>query len=135
MTVSLGYVILYVSDVPAAIDFYRTAFGMEERFITPDKDYGELATGATTLAFVANELAETNLGAAGGFTALDASPSPVGVTVVLVTEDVPAAVDAAVEAGARLYVEPTEKPWGQTVGYVIDPFGALVELATPIAAG
>lgn len=135
MNVSLGYVILYVSDVPAAMAFYRTAFGLAERFVTPEKDYGELETGATTLAFVANDLANANLGPAGGFTALDASPTPVGVTVVLVTEDVSAAIDAAVEAGGRLYVEPTSKPWGQTVGYVIDPFGALIELATPIAPG
>ena len=39
----------------------------------------------------------------------------------------------AVDAGANLYAEPVEKPWGQTVAYLRDPNGILIELATPVA--
>ena len=29
----LGYIIVYVPDVPAALDFYERAFGLERRFL------------------------------------------------------------------------------------------------------
>ena len=135
MSITLGYVSYYVPDVAAALAFFREAFGLEQRFLTPEGDYGELATGETTLSFVAHELADANLSAAGGFAPLNATVSPVGATIVLVTEDVPAAVAAALAAGARPYTDPIVKPWGQTVAYVVDPSGILVELATPVASG
>lgn len=135
MSVSLGYVIFYVPDVPAALRFYVGAFEMEQRLLTPEGDYGELDTGQSTLAFVSNELADSNLAAVGGFTALDSAGPPVGASITLVTDDVPAAVSAAVSAGGRQYTEPVQKPWGQTVAYVIDPQGILLEIATPVQSG
>ncbi len=39
----------------------------------------------------------------------------------------------AVRAGAASLVEPQTKPWGQTVAYVRDPDGNLIELASPMA--
>ena len=132
MTVSVGYLLLYVPDVPATLEFYTEAFGFEVRFVTDEGDYGELNTGAVTLGFVSHELARSNLDDAGGFTALDAGPSPVGSVVTLVTDDVPAGVAAAEAAGATRYTDPAVKPWGQTVAYLVDPNGALIELATPM---
>lgn len=132
MTVQLGYTIVYVPDVEASLAFYERAFGLRRRFITPEGDYGELETGPTTLSFVAEALADANLEAAGGYTRLDAEGPPTGVSVTLVTDDVAEAATAAVSAGARPYVDPVEKPWGQTVAYVVDPAGLLVEIATPI---
>ena len=41
-----------------------------------------------------------------------------------------AAYARAVEAGAAPLAEPAVKPWGQTVAYVRDPDGVLVELGT-----
>ena len=134
MSVSLGYVIYYVPDVARTINFYSSAFGLEVRFVTPEGDYGELVTGTTTLSFASDGLAHTNLDAAGGFTSVNATPAPIGASITLVTEDVPAAVVAATEAGAQVYVAPVDKPWGQTVAYVVDPDGILVELATPITS-
>ena len=132
MTVRLGYTIFYVEDVRESIAFYEKAFGFTVRFVTPEGDYGELETGDTTLSFVANALADTNLAGAGGFTRLDPNSPPPAVSVTLVTDDVAGTVDAAATAGARVYVEAAVKPWGQTVAYVIDPNGALIEVATPI---
>ena len=46
--------------------------------------------------------------------------------------DVQATVNKAIEAGAKLYATPKEKPWGQVVGYVRDLDGFLIEICTPI---
>jgi lactoylglutathione lyase len=45
---------------------------------------------------------------------------------------VPAAVARAVAAGAALKQEPQDMPWGQTVAYVVDLDGFLVEICTPL---
>ncbi len=132
MTVTLGYTIVYVPDVTAAVRFYSDAFGLEQRFVTPEGDYGELQTGPTTLAFVAESLASSNLDDAGGFAPLEAAGPPGAFSITMTTEDVADQVATAVAAGATPYVAPTEKPWGQTVAYVRDPNGLLVEIATPM---
>jgi uncharacterized glyoxalase superfamily protein PhnB len=84
---------------------------------------------------VSNELADSNLSAAGGFTRLDATGPPPAVSITLLTDDVAAAVESAVTSGARRYVDPIDKPWGQTVAYVLDPNGVMVEIATPVTGG
>jgi len=37
-----------------------------------------------------------------------------------------------VDAGAEIVKQPEAKPWGQTVGYLKDLNGFLVELCTPV---
>lgn len=133
-TVSLGYTILYVPDVEASLTFYTAAFGLVRRFVSPEGDYGELHTGPTTLAFVSTQLAHMNLAAAGGFTRLDPAGPPPAVSITLITAEVAALVESAIAAGAMRYVDPVDKPWGQTVAYVRDPNGVLVEIATPVSA-
>jgi catechol 2,3-dioxygenase-like lactoylglutathione lyase family enzyme len=128
----LGYVILYVADVESSVRFYERAFGLSRRFVSPEGDYGELDTGGTTLAMAAATLAASNLASAGGYAELDATAPPPGVSLTLVTADVPAALRLALEAGATPYVDTHDMPWGQTVAYVRDPDGVLVELATPM---
>jgi lactoylglutathione lyase len=56
----LGYTIAYVADVPASLAFFENAFGLTRRFLHEGGDYGELDTGATTLAFASLELGEAN---------------------------------------------------------------------------
>ncbi len=130
--VSLGYVILYVDDVAGALSFYEEAFGLSRRFFNDDNGmaYGELETGATRLAFASMELANAHLQE----DAIAAAPdkAPLGVEIALVTPDVPALFDRAVKAGAVVVSEPAEKPWGQTVAYVRDKQGFLVELCSPL---
>jgi lactoylglutathione lyase len=46
-----GYTIIYVPDVTASLVFFEKAFGFTRRFLHESGDYGELETGATTLAF------------------------------------------------------------------------------------
>lgn len=124
----LAYTIVYVRDVAASLDFFERAFGLERRFLHESGGYGELETGATALAFAQHEVARGSLGH--DYVAADASERPLGVEIGLVTENVAAAADRAVQAGATLLAPPTTKPWGQTVAYVRAPDGTLVELCT-----
>ena len=126
----LGWVIVYVADVGQAIDFYERAFGMSRRFVVDT--YGELDTGATTLAFAALELADFNFD--GGVQQPSSGGLPFNVEVALVFDDVPAAFEHALSSGCTALAEPAVKPHGQTVGWVRDPFGTLVEIASPITA-
>jgi lactoylglutathione lyase len=47
-----------------------------------------------------------------------------------VTDDVDAAYERALAAGATSAAEPDDKPWGQRIAYVRDLNGILVELCT-----
>lgn len=129
---SLGYTIFYVDDVGACVGFFDEAFGFATKFVTPENDYGEVDTGGTTLAFVSLELAAQNLDAAGGFVRPDAT-RPGAASITVVNADLASIHRTALAAGARSYVDPIDKPWGQTVAYVLAPGNVLVELATPIA--
>ncbi len=130
--IQFGYTILYVQDVLRAVEFYEAAFGLQRRFVDPTGQYAELETGATALAFAAVELASSNLPA--GFQPNSLTQPPAGIEIGLVTEDVAAAFAQAVAAGAVAVVAPKTKPWGQTVAYLRDLDGVLVELCSPIGA-
>ena len=124
----LGYVIVYVEDVPATIAFYEKAFGLTRRFVDDSGSYGELQTGATTLSFAQEEFTPTR----GLFHLNRAGAKPGGSEIGLVSQDVAADFAAALAAGAVSVLEPMQKPWGQTVAYVSDLNGVLVEICSPI---
>lgn len=123
-----AYTILYVDDVPLTIAFYDAAFGCRRRFVHEAGDYGELDTGTTALAFSSLRLMREL-----GKNPQPASAQAPSFEIAFSTPDVAAAVRRAVDAGARLVQAPEQMPWGQTVAYVADLNGALVELCTPVA--
>jgi lactoylglutathione lyase len=127
-TAKLGWVIVYVPDVEAALAFYEQSFGLTRRFVAPDASYGELDTGETKLSFASEQLGDSHF--EGGFQRPSAE-RPFNIEVALVFDDVEAAFARAVENGASALTEPERTSWGQTIAYVRDPFGTLVELATP----
>ena len=106
----LGYVIAYVADVDATIEWWERAFGLSRRFVAEDGSYGELDTGATTLSFASHEMGKANL--PGGFVAHDPSGPPAALEIALVDDDVPAAHARAVEAGARELAGPQAEAVG-----------------------
>jgi lactoylglutathione lyase len=128
--VTLGYTILYVSDVTQSITFYEKAFGFERKFITPEQDYAELNTGSTTLSFASKTLAKSNL--KNGFLESNTKEKPFGIEIALVTTDVLEVLEKAVQLGAAQIEAPIVKPWGQTVAYIRDLDGFLIELCTPM---
>ncbi|OJV18095.1 MAG: glyoxalase [Dyadobacter sp. 50-39] len=125
-----AYTILYVRNVTATIEFYENAFGFTRKFITPDGDYGELATGNTTLSFAQTELAKTNV--PDGFTESDPAAKPFAFEIGFVVEDVEQAFQKALDTGATPVSKPKTKPWGQVVSYVRDLNGFLVEICTAV---
>lgn len=129
-TLNLSWVIVYLPDVPTALKLYGAAFGLEQRFIAPGGDYGELDTGSTTLAFAQDELAASNL--PDGFARPAPTAKPGNIELAFTTDDVDAAVAKAVAAGCTLLAPSTVKSHGQTVAYVRDPWGTLIELCTPV---
>ena len=128
--VKLGYTILYVHDVEKSMEFYEKSFGFERKFIVPEKSYGELLTGDTTLSFAVKELALSNL--KDGFIESNLAHKPFAMELGLVTDDVHATVQTALQNGATLVEEPMQKPWGQTVAYIRDIDGFLLEICTPM---
>ncbi|MEM8556721.1 MAG: VOC family protein [Bacteroidota bacterium] len=127
----LGYTILYVPDVARTVAFYEAAFDLDRRFEHPAGDYAEMETGATVLAFAADALAASNFEAA--YRPADPTAPPPALELAFVTDDVAGAFARAVEAGAAVLAAPAQKPWGQTVAYVRDHNGVIVELCTPVS--
>ena len=129
---AFAYTIVYVPDVERTLAFYETAFGLERRFISDVADYGELQTGNITLSFAVEALAEESVGP--DFTRLRPDHPPTAIEIAFTTDDVAGLVAQALTAGATIVLEPVVKPWGQTVAYVRDLNGLLVELCTPIGS-
>jgi lactoylglutathione lyase len=127
----LGWVIAYVEDPRAASAFYAKTFGLRAEFVAPDGSYAQLDTGPTKLAFASYALGEQNFDRGVAHASLDERPP--NVEIVLVADDVDGAFARALDAGCAALSAPQDKPHGQRVGFVRDPFGLLVELATPIS--
>jgi uncharacterized glyoxalase superfamily protein PhnB len=127
--VKFGYTILYVRDVEKSIAFYEKAFGFTRKFIIQN-EYGELITGETTLSFASLETANGNL--SDGFIESHPGNKPFGIEIGLTTENVQEVYDNAIAAGAVPEAAPQFKPHGQTVSYVRDLDGFLVEICTPM---
>lgn len=128
--IKFGYTILYVENVEAAIVFYENTFGFLRKFITPEKDYGELSTGETTISFASKNLAGQNL--KDGFITSSLEEKPFAIELGFLTDDVAGTVQKAISFGAVIVKEPVEKPWGQIVAYVRDPEGFLIEICTEV---
>ena len=128
--IKFGYTILYVNDVTKSIEFYEQSFGFKRKFITSENDYAELDTGNTTLSFASKQLGNTNL--KNGFLESSLQEKPFGIEIALITDNVKVVVENSLKNGASLLEEPIVKPWGQTVAYIRDIDGFLIELCSPI---
>jgi lactoylglutathione lyase len=128
--VKFTYTILYVSDVTKSIEFYEESFGFQRKFITPDNDYAEIMAGETTISFASKNLANSNL--KDGFLESNLSQKPFGIELGFTTENVEETLQKSINAGATLLENPKQKPWGQTVAYIRDIDGFLIEICTPM---
>ena len=126
---TLGWTIVYVEDPVAASAFYARTFGLTPEFASPDGSYAQMDTGQTKLAFASYALADTNFP---GGAARPEPDRPPNVEVTLVSPDVDRATRAALDAGCTSLAEPVDKPHGQRVAYLRDPFGTLIEIGTPM---
>jgi lactoylglutathione lyase len=126
---TLGWVIAYVDDPAAAAAFYEGTFGLRTEFVVPG-EYAQMDTGTTKLGFATYALGRSHFD--GGVRPAGNDGPPPNVEIVLVAADIDAAYRIAVDAGCEPLAAPVDMPQGQRVGYVRDPFGTLVELATPL---
>lgn len=129
----LGYVINYVEDVTETLAFYNNVFGFKIRMEYKDNGsvlYGELETGGSILGVSSPQMGQMNL--KGHYQKPLLTEPPFGQELAIVTSRVTETFKKAIDAGAMSVAEPVEKPWGQTVAYLRDPDGYLLELCTPM---
>lgn len=128
----LGWTLIYVPDVAAAVAFYEAAFGLQRRFVHDTGTFAELETGETALGFAAESMAD-----ASGISIRPNRPgeAAAGFELCLVSDHPEGAYARALAHGARAEKPVEVKPWGQRVGYVRDLNGCLVELCSPVGAG
>lgn len=130
MNIQYAYTILYVEDVAQSMHFYNSVFGFDEKFITPEKDYGEMASGPTTLAFANLSLATSNFEEE--FAVSSMGKPPFGIELAFTTDDVAGLMAKALSQGAHSLADLKTKPWGQQVAYLKDPNGFILEICTPM---
>ena len=119
---------LAVDDASAAIEFYKRALGAKERvrMSAPDGKvaHAELEIG-DSLIMLSDPFPH----------AQTRPPAELGGTtgsVFLYVEDVDAAFQQAVDAGATVAMAPEDMFWGDRFGSVMDPFGHHWSLATHV---
>jgi PhnB protein len=109
---------LCANGAAEAIEFYKRAFGAEERYRMADSDgrigHAEITIGGSTL-FVSDEWAAMRV----------LSPRTLNghsVSFVIDVADADAAFKRATDAGAAVERPLKDEPYGRA-GWVIDPFG------------
>ena len=108
---------LVLKEAHRAIEFYKRAFGAEERFRMPTPD-GKVAHAELQIGDSVVMLSE-------------AIQEPVtSASMYLYVPNVDAVCQRAVAAGAEAAMPPTDMFWGDRFGRVIDPFGVRWGIAT-----
>ena len=124
-----AYTLIYVDNVKAAMNFYHKAFNLEQGFLHDSLEYGEMITGHTKIGFVHHNTARAN---GIDYTAFDKKQNIMGIEIGFSCDDVESAYLQAIQAGAIAVSAPMTKPWGQTVSYVRDLNGVLIEICSEI---
>lgn len=113
-----------VKGVAKAIDFYKKAFGAEERFRMPGPDgsimHAEVQIGSSIL-MLAEENAQW-----GSFGPKETTP----VVLHMYVPDCDVAMKRAAGAGATVVMPAADMFWGDRYGKVKDPFGHEWSIAT-----
>jgi lactoylglutathione lyase len=118
----IGYVILYVEDLGASVEFYRDVVGLPYKFT--DAGYAEFGTEGTRFALFERRRAEW-------LTGRTVAPGAAGEVVVMV-DDVDAWTDRLAARGVEVLSGPADRPWGHRTVHVADPDGFVVEFAQEI---
>jgi len=117
---------LIIRNCAAALEFYKTAFGVTERMRMnrPDGRIGhaEIQIGDTCV-MMADEHPEI-----GAFSPAHFGGSP--VSLHFYADDCDAIFRKAIAAGAKQKREPADQPYGDRMAGVVDPFGYTWWIAT-----
>jgi acyl dehydratase/predicted enzyme related to lactoylglutathione lyase len=122
----LARIIRHVPDARASADFYARAFGLTEK-LALGEDYIAMETGETVLGFAREGFFTRETG-------LHLLPmhGEGSQEIAFEVPDVAAAHARAQAEGAAELLPPMAKPWGQTISYLRDPDGGLVQLCSPL---
>lgn len=119
---------LIVRDAARAIEFYKQAFGAKDRGVMKGPDgkvmHAELQIG-DSIVMLADEMPEF-----GSRSPQSIGGSPSGLHIY--TDNVDAAFDRAVKAGAQVEMPVMEQFWGDRYGKLKDPFGHSWSVATHV---
>src|ERR1700683_3336227 len=122
---------LSCANAAEMIDFYKNAFGASEKFRLTQPDgrigHAEIAIGGASL-MLADEFPE--MGVLSPKSILGATRSPVAIH--LYVEDVDAAYQRAIRAGASSTKAPTDEFFGERNAHLKDPSGHVWFLSTRI---
>lgn len=120
-----AFPVLYAKDVEGVAAFY-TRLGFVEHSRLPGQDAG---AGFIGLRRDGAGLAVTTEESPRMLAGVEPGPGPRHELFVYV-EDVDETVTALRESGASVVREPVDMPWGERVGFVADPEGNLVSVAS-----
>jgi catechol 2,3-dioxygenase-like lactoylglutathione lyase family enzyme len=126
-----GTVVIYADDVAAAVEFYVRVTGLAPSYY--DQALGFALLGAERSLAVASHAAG-ELMLAAGYDRVRGERVR-GAEIAFWAEDVAAAFEGAVRAGATPLTPPRVMPWGQSVAYVEAPEGTILGFVTRLADG
>jgi uncharacterized glyoxalase superfamily protein PhnB len=115
-----AFPILEVSDLAAALEFYRDAFGGVVKYRFPEDGepvYVSLDVGSSSL----------------GIGWVDAPSIPGNMLLWFYVDDVDRVTAELASAGATGVEEPVDQPWGERTSLVTDPFGTRIRLGAAAA--
>ena len=117
---------LTVRNAVRAIEFYKQAFGAQERGVAKGPDgkvmHAEVKIGDSVI-MLSDEFPEF-----GSLSPQSIGGSPMGLHIYI--ENVDAAFDRAVKAGAQVEMPVADQFWGDRYGKLKDPFGHKWSIAT-----
>ena len=108
-----------VNDAAKAIEFYKAAFGAEERYRLIDPENGKVGHAELTIHGALIMLSDE-------YPAFNKAPTTLGGTTVrlcLMSENVDSDFNRAIKAGATVVRPPTDEFYGHRDCCVADPFG------------
>ena len=117
-----------VDGAADAIEYYKQAFGAQERLRMNGPD--------GSIAHVELEIGDSVVMLSDPFPQSTVTPplslGGTSASIFLYVEDVDAVIKQAVDAGAKVEMEPQDMFWGDRFGTVVDPFGHTWSVATHV---
>jgi len=118
----LGYVVRFVQSLDDGVHFYRDVLG--QKLSKRTEHWAQFDCGGVTLGLYDRATMASNLGV--GEAELGTPPG--ALELGFEVADCDRAFRSALDAGARSFRPPEDRPWGERTAYILDPDGALVEL-------